>query len=45
MTLDVFALVLAAVMLIGMWRLRWGITPVVIASAVLGLFYRVVLLA
>jgi chromate transporter len=42
-TLDVFALGLAAVMFIGMWRFRWGIIPVVVASAVLGFCYRIVL--
>jgi len=41
--LDVFAFLLAAVMFIGMWRLRWGIIPIVLVSAVLGVFYRIVL--
>jgi chromate transporter len=45
MTLDAFALLLAAVMFIGMWRLRWGIIPVVVASAGLGLLYRLTLAA
>jgi chromate transporter len=42
-TLDLFALVVAAVMFIGLWRLRWGIVTVVAGSAVAGLLYRLAL--
>jgi len=33
-TLDVFAFLLAAVMFLDMWRLRWGIIPVVLVTAI-----------
>jgi chromate transporter len=36
-SIDVFALVVAAVSFIGLWRFRWKILPVIAASAVAGL--------
>jgi chromate transporter len=36
-SLDVFALVVAAVSFVGLWRFRWKIIPVIGASAVAGL--------
>jgi chromate transporter len=36
-SLDGFALVVAAVSFVGLWRLRWKVVPVITASAVAGL--------
>ncbi len=36
-SVDVFALVVAAVSFVGLWRFRWKIIPVVAASAITGL--------
>jgi chromate transporter len=41
-TIDVFATAVAVVAFIGMWRRRWGIVPVVLACALVGLLYRMV---
>ncbi len=38
--LDPFALIVAAVTFVGMWRFRWGIVPVVAGSATAGLLYQ-----
>ncbi len=42
-SLDVFALIVAAVSFVGLWRLRWKILPVIAASAVAGLIVNGVL--
>lgn len=39
-TLDPYALAIAAVAFVGMWRGRWGIIPVVLGSAAVGLVLR-----
>jgi len=39
-TLDPFTLIVALASFLGIWRLRWGIIPVVGGSAILGLIYR-----
>ena len=39
-TVDWSAVMIAAIAFAGMWRLNWGIIPVVIGSAVAGLFIR-----
>ncbi len=41
-TLDPFALLIAIAAFVGMWRYRWGIVPVVLASALVGLVVRTV---
>ena len=42
-SLDVFALVVAAVSFVGLWRFRWKVMPVIAASAVAGLIVNGVL--
>lgn len=39
-TVDPYAVLIAAVAFVGMWRFRWGIVPVVLASAVTGWIIR-----
>ena len=39
-SVDVLALVIAVVAFVGMWRLKWGVLPVVIGCAVTGLVFR-----
>ena len=41
-SLDVFAVVVASVCFVGLWRLRWSVVPVVIGSAAAGLIYTLV---
>jgi chromate transporter len=41
-SVDVFALVLAAVAFVGLWRFRWNVLIVVGGSAAAGLIYRLV---
>ena len=42
-SVDVFAVVVAVVSFVGLWRLRWKLIPVVAASAVAGLIVNGVL--
>jgi chromate transporter len=39
---DWFAIVIAAVAFIGLWRYRWNVIPVVVGSAICGLVYTLV---
>lgn len=39
-TIDPFALVLAVVAFVGLWRARWNVVLVVLASALAGLIYK-----
>jgi chromate transporter len=39
-TLDVFALLIAAVSFVGLWKFRWQVVPVVAMSALAGLLFR-----
>jgi chromate transporter len=41
-SLDVFALSVAAISFVGLWRFRWKVIPVVLASALAGLVYKVI---
>ena len=42
-SLDLFALSVAAISFVGLWKFRWKVIPVVLASAAAGLVYKVVL--
>lgn len=42
-SLDLLAFALATVSLVGMWRLRWPMIPVLLGSAAVGLLFRAIL--
>jgi chromate transporter len=41
-SLDPFAVGVALASFVGLWRFRWNVVPVVLASAVAGLVYKLV---
>ena len=41
-SVDGFAVAIATVCFIGLWRFRWNVVPVVIGSAIAGLLYSLV---
>ena len=40
MSIDLFAVILAAVAFVGLWRYKWNVLWIVGGSAVSGLIYR-----
>jgi chromate transporter len=41
-SVDVFAVAVAAISFVGLWRYRWNVVPVVLASGVAGLIHQLV---
>jgi chromate transporter len=39
---DVFAAVVASISFVGLWKFRWNVIPLVLASAAAGLLYKVI---